>query len=384
MSNEQDTTDNTIDTGGATTTMEPDSSTAETPAASPPPPNGPGAYGPSGYGPGPQMRPSPNGLTRDPYSALGGVASGIAHRYGLSTALIRLVFVVVTFATFFFALPIYLAAWAIIPRATVWPPEALRLPGQKFSSRDLGVIALVGGLIAFLLFGVDGVGSVLVALTFVTAGVALLLQHERHPAPPAPDAAATGYAFTPQPNAPVGQPVAPRSAGRKWFLGLAIGSVILFFSAIVAVPIAFIAWGDLESFDIETGTIDFRFDDDVAFIDVAPTDVADLPEPIDAEGGDISIDLSDIDLAEFEALIVPAEIDIELGAGDIEIILPEGLGYSIDAEVNDGRISGEVDGESLPIDSSSTGKTLTVDDDDADLVLHIELRRGDLTVETAS
>ncbi len=388
MSNEHDITDDIepTDEGGATTTMEPDSSTTEPPPSSPPPPGSnpppPGATGPGG--PPPRMqRTSPNGLTRDPYSALGGVASGIAHRYGLSTALVRLVFVVVLLATFFFALPVYLAAWAIIPRAAVWPPEALRLPGQKFSSRDLGVIALVGGLLAFLIFGVDGVGSVLVALAFVTAGVALLLQHERNPAPPAPDAVVASHQPAP-PSAPVGQPVPPRSAKRKWFLGLTMGAVVLFFASLIAVPIAIIAWGDVDSIDFETGTFDFRFDDDVALIDVAPEDLSDLPDPIDAEGGDVTIDLSGIDVAEFEALDEPAVLDIELGTGDVDIILPEGLEYSIDADVSNGDIDTDLDGVSPSVDRSSQGEAISVENADADLDLRIDLRRGDITIETDS
>lgn len=378
MTNEHDpTTDETpidemTETGGGTATMEHDGPSSAPPPGSPPPSSGPA--------PGPR-RSAPNGLTRDPYSALGGVASGIAHRYGLSTALVRLVFVVVLFATFFFALPIYLAAWAIIPRATIWPPEALRVPGQKFSSRDLGVIALIGGLIAFLVFGVDGVGSVLVALAFVLSGALLLLQHERQPAPPAPDAVATSHGAAPQP-APLGQPVPPRSTGRKVFLGLTIGGVVLFFASLVAIPIAFIAWGDLDSVDFDRGTFDFRFDDEVALIDVAPVDIEDLPDPIDAGAGDITIDLSDIDVAEFESLDAPAVLDIELGNGDIDIIVPDGVEYSIVADVDRGDIDAELNGERLTTDGSGRGESLTVVNDDADLELRIDLRRGDLDIES--
>lgn len=383
MTNEHDIDAHNDDneTGGATTTMDPESSSSEPPPPASPPP--PGSTPPPAGGVPPRMRPSqPNGLTRDPYSALGGVASGIAHRYGLSTALVRLVFVVVLLATFFFALPVYLAAWAIIPRARVWPPEALRLPGQKFSSRDLGVIALIGGLVAFLIFGVDGVGSVLVALAFVTAGVALLLQHERNPAPPAPDAVVASYDAAP-PTAPVGQPVPPRSAKRKWFLGLGIGAVVLFFASIIAVPFAIFAWGDLDV-DFETGTFDFRFDDDLALIDIEATDLDDLPEPIDAQAGDISIDLSGIDLSEFEALDEPAVLDIELGTGDVDIVLPEGLEYTIDADVANGDIDTDLDGVSPTVDRSNRGEVVTVSNGEADFDLRIDLRRGDINIETDS
>ena len=382
MTNEHDPTDDTTTTQGATTTMEPDGSTGDVPPGSPPPGSPPHGSPRPPAGPPPRMRrSSPNGLTRDPYSALGGVASGIAHRYGLSTALVRLVFTVVLFVTFFFALPIYLAAWVIIPRAVVWPPEAVRLPGQKFSSRDLGMIALIGGLIAFLMFGVDGVGSVLVALAFVTAGVALLLQHDRNPAPPAPDAVVASYAAAPS-TTPVGEPVPPRSAKRKWFLGLLIGGVVLFVASVVAVPIALIARGDLDDVDFETGTIDFRFDDDLALVDLAPTDVDGLPRSIDAEGGAVSIDLSGIAVSEFAALDEAARLDIELGAGDVDIVLPEGLEFSIDADADRGDIDIDLGEVSASIDRTSRGEDVTVVNEDADLDLRIDVGNGDISIET--
>lgn len=360
------------------------------PPGSPPPPIGPyGPYGSAGStGPVPPraQRPSPIGLTRDPYATLGGVASGIAHRYGLSTALVRLAFVILLFVSCFFALPIYLAAWAIIPRATVWPPEAIRAPGQKFSSRDLGVIALVGGLFAFLIFGVDGVGSVLVALAFVTAGVALLLQHDRNPPPPAPDAVVASYAAAPRPATatPTGQPVPPPSAGRKWFIGLSIGAVILFFASLIVIPIALLVGSDFADIDIETGTFDLRFDDEVALVDSSPTEIADLPDSIDARAGDITIDLSGIDVADFEALTNPAELDIDLGNGDVDIVLPAGLEYSIVADVNHGDIDIDLDDAVTSLDRTSRGEVLTVVNDDASFDLRIDLGEGDIKIETAS
>lgn len=70
--------------------------------------------------------PERSGLVRDPYSRLGGIAPGIAHRYGWDPTLVRLAFVIGLVASIGTAFLAYLVAWLVIPRATVWPPTPVR------------------------------------------------------------------------------------------------------------------------------------------------------------------------------------------------------------------------------------------------------------------
>ncbi|MDH4077376.1 MAG: PspC domain-containing protein [Acidimicrobiia bacterium] len=72
----------------------------------------------------PSAAPAPAGprpLLRDPNTRLGGVASGVAHYFGLDVSLVRLLFVVFTLMAGWGALA-YLAAWIIVPKAETWPP----------------------------------------------------------------------------------------------------------------------------------------------------------------------------------------------------------------------------------------------------------------------
>ena len=60
---------------------------------------------------------------------LGGVCAGIARRYGVDLALVRLVFVIAT-AAFGFGIVFYLLAWLVIPAdsAAGGRPQARRQP----------------------------------------------------------------------------------------------------------------------------------------------------------------------------------------------------------------------------------------------------------------
>lgn len=60
-------------------------------------------------------------LHRDPEKAVfGGVAAGLAQRFGLNVVLVRVVFALLAAATLGVAALPYLAAWAILPPS---PPE---------------------------------------------------------------------------------------------------------------------------------------------------------------------------------------------------------------------------------------------------------------------
>lgn len=140
-----------------------------------------------GHLPPPPMRPTAppprTGLVRDPYSRLGGVASGIAHRYGWDPTLVRLLFVAALVASAGGALLLYLVAWVVVPRATVWPPTPVSNPaGGGLSNREVGIAIAVAGVLAFLVAGGGATGAILVPLALIGGGIWLLAQSPREQA----------------------------------------------------------------------------------------------------------------------------------------------------------------------------------------------------------
>lgn len=89
--------------------------------------------------------PIANPLVRDPRASFGGVASGVAHRYGWDVALTRLAFVVLALATSGLGLIVYLLAWMIIPRAAFWPPTQMTPEGAASEQPRTPVESVSGG-----------------------------------------------------------------------------------------------------------------------------------------------------------------------------------------------------------------------------------------------
>ncbi|MDH5291631.1 MAG: PspC domain-containing protein, partial [Acidimicrobiia bacterium] len=149
--------------------------------------------------PPPPPAPPVRRLVRDPYSRFGGVASGVAHYYGLDVSLVRLLFVILALSTGI-GFVAYFLAWLIIPRADVWPPAGPPRPLRSLSNRDIGIgLALLGALLAIAMGGGDG--GFIIPVVLIGGGVWLLLQGENSAAPAPADTAGYG-AFTPAPPAP--------------------------------------------------------------------------------------------------------------------------------------------------------------------------------------
>ena len=203
----------------------------------------PPPYAPAPPRPG-SPQPGVTPLVRDPNATLGGIASGIAHRYGWDVALTRIAFVVLILASSGFGLIVYLLAWLIIPRASYWPP-APTSRRRRLSSRDLGIgLAAVGALLALAIGGGE-FGAVLIPLALVGGGIWLLVQNPKAEAalagpevsfatpPVAPAATVTSepvaaYDYPLQsvgvpPAGPVGEPV-PRRSRRRRFALLTLGA----------------------------------------------------------------------------------------------------------------------------------------------------------------
>ena len=317
-------------------------------------------------------------LVRDPNATLGGVASGIAHRYGFEVALTRLAFVLVLLFSGGTAILGYLLAWIVIPRATYWPPAPRQRSG-RFSTRELG-IGLVGlGALVGLAIGGGAAGSVLVPLALVGGGVWLLMQEPRIVPAAAPMAAASAGggvmtpppppAYNPTPGAPVPPPapVPPRSRGRRVVkIGL-IGGIFLALLAIIAIPIIII---------VAIANSDFEVTTERQVVSI-PLTIDEIPSVINEEDAEIILDLRQLDIADFDGEDSPLDVRIDLDFGVVDVIVPDGIRVDVDAEA----LAGDVD----VFDSTSDGlfneRIVRVDDPHLDLVIdvkagEIDVRRG--------
>lgn len=350
------------------------------------PESGPGAGAggapppPAGAAPG--WAPGSRRLVRDPYSRLGGVASGLAHYVGIDVSIMRILFLLVAFGTGFgfFA---YLLAWIIIPRADYWPPApGTPRPFRSLTRRDLGLGMAIVGLLIALAFGGGITGSFLVPLILVGGGVWLLLQPSSatEPAfataaysPPAGDGDMTGpmpmgdpvtasaYAAGPYPTpAPV-----PPPKRRRWVLGFVFGVLALF----IIVPILAIIGVIIA---VATGGVDANFDtiDTV----VVPLDADDFPVDLDFEGADVTLDLSELTPADFVDLDAPAQVDIQSDFGSIEVIVPDDLDVSVEGSTSVGDID-VFDRRSSGIDND-----VTVRATDPDIEMELDVDFGEITV----
>lgn len=303
----------------------------------------------------PPPRPAPpqakRKLVRDPYSRLGGVSSGIAHYFGFDVALVRIVVLLGSIFTGIGFL-VYFAAWIIIPRAKVWPPvgsdgRSYSIGRSSISGRDLGLgLALIGLL---MMFGLgSGAGQFIVPLVLVGGGIWLLRQPAAATAamPGANGAAfqsaptgsaSTGYAsadpyvstgaagYTP---GPVGQPVPPRSFGRKAFRVALIAPIVLVpIAAIAAAGLFFAVNGDDRGFvDVNPGQGGFNFE--AGELDASPLSAAELKPAYVLNAGEIDLDLSALDDSMFST---PVNVLVEGDFADIQITVPEDLSVSVTA-----------------------------------------------------
>ncbi len=318
-------------------------------------------------------------LVRDPNATLGGVASGIAHRYGFEVALTRLAFVLMILFSGGTAILGYLLAWIVIPRATYWPPTPRHRSG-RFSTRELG-IGLTGlGALLGLAIGGGAAGSVLVPLALIGGGVWLLLQEPRvmpagaamagagsgggvmapPPAPPAPP-------VQPGPAVPPPSPVPPRSRSRRFVkVGLVAGFALALL-AIIAIPIIII---------VAIASSDFEVTTERQVVST-PFSIEDIPTTINEDDAEIILDLRQLDSADFEGEDLPVDIRIDLDFGVVDVIVPDDLRVQVDAEA----LAGDVDVFNNTSDGLFNERLVEVDNPHIDLVIdvkagEVDVRRG--------
>ncbi len=358
---------------------------------------------------GAQVPPAPVGprrLVRDPYSRLGGVASGVAHYYGVDTVLVRLLFVAFVLFTGFGIL-LYFLAWLLIPRAEYWPPTPPKGGTRAGLDNRQIALGLVGFGVLVAAFATGGSGSqVLIALGLIGAGVWMFTQKptpegQLSDAGPAPGpvgaptggtgatgahgddepfvssySGGTGYGggsgppTTPPPvggeyaGYPAPQPVS-RKRRRIWPLLVFPLLFIVLPLLILASVIALAVFAD-GSIEVSSDDVDDRI--------VEVTSVEELLVPVDHGIGSLTVDMSALDVAAFDAYDTPVEVDISSDLGEIVVLLPEDLDVRVEADLDLGEIS------ALGHSSDGISPSLRVGNGDPVVELDLDLDIGSISV----
>ena len=325
-------------------------------------------------------------LTRDPFATFGGVLSGIAHRYGWDVAITRLAFVVLMFGSGGAAIPVYLLAWLIVPRAHYWPPVKRSI--ARLHGRDLGIAMLFFAAFLFLVLDGGRAASILVPLGLVGGGIWLLSQNPRDEqapafagaaaatpplhAPPPQDAVAYGQY---QQQAPYAVPQAPSVAPqpvpqRRRRRGLIVGGLV----AVLLVPIIVVG-GFFALFS--SGSFDVDFAEGSAVVERQFSSVSEIPDTIDLSSDgdlDLLVDLRSVDFSEATAAD-PVELEVRVETGRITVLVPE----DVRAEVVAGTdFIGDVD--AFGLDDRGLSPDVFVDAEDPQLILDLRVGLGAVEV----
>lgn len=333
---------------------------------------------------------------------LAGVAGGLGRHLNIDPTLIRVAFVVLVFfggAGLF----LYAAAWLFVPEEGKEHAAITTSPGTR------NTLLMVAGVIAVLLLLGDTWGSVGFPwpLALVALVVALVLMNRDKP---------MSSTYTPPPGAadvssPVRQPPAPRpDRGPRlfWFtialLALALGSLGLYDVAEAGVPDAAYAalalavigtmlvvgaWfgraGGLILLGlvatlvlVGTSVAEPGWDGERRLAET-PTTAATVLDRYFVPAGSIRVDMSNIrDVERLDG----RSIDIEARAGEIVLVLPEGVDVSLETDVS---AAGEVtiDGETRGGLGVSMDRDIDGGPDAPSMDIEIDLVVGEIEVRTS-
>jgi signal transduction histidine kinase len=160
-------------------------------------------------------------LRRDPADRLaGGVAAGVAAWRGISVITVRIVFVLITLVTGGFGVPLYVAAWLLIPAAGEDSSIGSR---ARSDTRGIALAAGLASALAFLLFvvGVFNSGwpsSWAWPQVFTVAGLALIWRN----------ASIEEQATLRRLAEPLGAAASPARPGRRSAIRLTVAGLLVF------------------------------------------------------------------------------------------------------------------------------------------------------------
>jgi phage shock protein PspC (stress-responsive transcriptional regulator) len=304
---------------------------------SPPLPPAPPTYDPPmGQLPSPPPGPPPRPpLQRSRTNkVIGGVSGGLAEYTGVDALLWRVGFVAVTLA-WGVGLIVYPLLWLLMPAAPVDPTAvATRTPRAPAGPRSP-----VPGITLAAVLILVGIGALLTRFTDIDFGARAFL----------------GGALL---VVGVGLAVAAvTGAGRGAKVGLIVLGVVLAFAAVAATTVRVP--------DAREGDRTYR-----------PLTAAAVQPQYDSGVGDLTLDLTDVDLA---GVSRPISVTLHSGIGDVEVVVPRSadVQVQVDNGIGDAEVFGEPsDGGFYP----GTGSAAWTDDDDAEFRLTIESGIGDVEV----
>lgn len=399
--------------------------------ALPPPPTPPSA--PGGYQPGTPFR----RLYRSRNDRkLGGVSAGIAEYFRIDPTLVRLATLLAAFTGV--GILVYIAAWFIVPlrpEGFVDAPPSAPVANERTMTLAFGIAALA------LAFGIATGSWAVLAIALIGGGVWLLSEHTASApgmagvaqvpgvsqyqaptgfepaygsAPAAPYAAASPTVYPPPPAPGPQPPVAERkpqritwivlsllallaavgvaaATGDWWdvsatrFLG--IGVVIIGIGVVAGqlqrggarglIPLGIL--GALALFPV--AAVDGLLDDGVGDAHFSPTAIAELETKYEHGIGQMTVDLSALDFAGRTD-----SVDIDLGIGELIVILSEDTGGMAVLDANAGEVMHTVPGTSSAsfeegINVETPTIVLTGENGDIDLNISVGLGTAELRFE---
>lgn len=265
---------------------------------------------------------------------IGGVSGGLAEYTGVDALLWRVGFVAVTLA-WGVGLIVYPLLWLLMPAAPVDPTA----PVVRAQRAPAGPRSPVPGVTLAVVLILVGIGALLTRFTGIDLGARAFL----------------GGALL---VVGVGLAVAAVTGARRGSkIGLIVLGVVLSFAAVAATTVRVP--------DAPPGDRSYR-----------PLTAAAVQSEYDSGVGDLTLDLTDVDLADVGR---PISVTLHAGIGDVEVVVPRSA--DVQVQVDNGIGDADVFGE--PSDGGfhpGTGSAAWTDDDDAELRLTIESGIGDVEV----
>jgi phage shock protein PspC (stress-responsive transcriptional regulator) len=362
---------------------------------------------------------APKRIYRDPKGPIGGVAGGFAGYFDVDPVIPRLLWVVALLSGIGF--PAYLLCWIVIPKAQSWPPPGYQgLPAAGGGTgNDMALLSglLIVSLAAVIGAGVDGIGNFILPAALVGFGVYLLNQRAQTSAGGEPEvssaAADTNGANDASWSGAMGRidrrglvtptvismlaigagvMVALHAAGlvplsitgmasaglvvvgvglvaslwlgrARGLVPLGLGLVTLMLGAATIGPLVDKARHVPSMIEVHAGTSASEAMGDTVF---APESLDALMPRYDLGMGKLTLDLTHLD---FTGEV--RDIELNVGLGELLVILPEGVSADVSVDVGIGKV------EAFGISREGIGNSLGErDEGSGDGLLDIELNVG--------
>jgi phage shock protein PspC (stress-responsive transcriptional regulator) len=339
---------------------------------------------------------------------LGGVAAGIADYFDVEPWLIRLAFVLLVFAGGF-GLLAYLAGWLLIPEAGTNESIAERwIRGVSSGPAWIG-IALIVIAVLVLLSSLHAHSGLIWALVLLVLGVLLyrgdFVRHEESDGQETTSRALPASPRRERRERPERTPRAPRERKPPSNLGrftlaamlIGVGALALFDAAGVIQPLpqhylaaalvivgaglvigavwgrsrGLIALGLILAFAMGVASIgdaatSVRHSRNVVY---APISVSGIADHYELGAGTMTIDLSDVPPSDFS-------FSAHLGAGELDLVLPGGIGATIETRVG----VGQFDVLGTTSEGLGIGRTIHISGTTGNAYINLDVGAGKIVV----